>query len=63
MCVCVCLCVGRYGFVCECVCRDGSVCGRSKRGSIERERETGQDGVRNRDCARTDMWVCVQPDI
>ena len=39
VCVSVCLCVGRYGFVCECVCRDGSVCGRSNRGSIERERD------------------------
>ena len=38
MCVCVCLCVGRYGFVCECVFRDGSVFGRSNKGSIERER-------------------------
>ena len=63
VCVCVCVSVCREIWVCVFVCRDGSVCGRSKRGSIERERETGQDGVRNRDCARTDMWVCVQPDI
>ena len=44
VCVCVCLCVGRYGFVCECVCRDGSVCGRSNRGSIERERLGRMEG-------------------
>ena len=61
VCVCVCLCVGRYGFVCECVCRDGSVCGRSKRGSIERERERDWAGWSEKQglCQDRHVGVCT----